>query len=58
MTQQIIFITGVSSGLGQALAEEALADGFEVVGTVRTESARTEFELLKPGSIGKRDRAA
>jgi len=49
MTQEIVFITGVSSGLGRALAKEALADGYRVVGTVRTESARVEFEKLQPG---------
>jgi NAD(P)-dependent dehydrogenase (short-subunit alcohol dehydrogenase family) len=43
------FITGVSSGLGRALATEALAVGHRVVGTVRSEAARTEFEALAPG---------
>jgi NAD(P)-dependent dehydrogenase (short-subunit alcohol dehydrogenase family) len=44
-----ILITGVSTGLGRALAEAALADGYKVVGTVRNEQARREFEALKPG---------
>ncbi|KDE19261.1 short-chain dehydrogenase [Acetobacter aceti 1023] len=43
---QRIFITGVSSGLGRALAEEALSDGHHVVGTVRTPKAREAFESL------------
>jgi NAD(P)-dependent dehydrogenase (short-subunit alcohol dehydrogenase family) len=49
MSQQLIFITGVSSGLGRALATEALSQGYRVVGTVRSESARAEFERLRPG---------
>jgi NAD(P)-dependent dehydrogenase (short-subunit alcohol dehydrogenase family) len=41
-----LLITGVSSGFGRALAHEALAVGHRVVGTVRTEQARREFETL------------
>ncbi len=40
-------ITGVSSGFGRALAEAALRDGHTVVGTVRKESDKKNFE--KPG---------
>ncbi|HEY6451533.1 MAG TPA: oxidoreductase, partial [Steroidobacteraceae bacterium] len=36
-------ITGVSSGLGRALAESVLRRGDRVTGTVRTEAARTAF---------------
>ncbi len=43
-----LFITGVSSGFGQALAKEALAQGHRVIGTVRSESARATFEALLP----------
>jgi NAD(P)-dependent dehydrogenase (short-subunit alcohol dehydrogenase family) len=43
------FITGVSSGFGQALAAEALAAGHRVVGTLRNEAARAEFDALSPG---------
>lgn len=43
-------ITGVSSGFGRALAQEALAEGHRVVGTVRSEHTRQEFEALAPGS--------
>jgi NAD(P)-dependent dehydrogenase (short-subunit alcohol dehydrogenase family) len=39
-------ITGVSSGFGRALAEAALRDGHTVVGTVRKESDRADFERL------------
>lgn len=54
MAEQIIFITGVSSGFGKALAAEALAAGYRVVGTLRNEAARAEFDALKPGrSFGK-----
>ena len=41
-----LLITGVSSGFGRALAQEALAMGHRVVGTVRDEQARREFEAL------------
>jgi NAD(P)-dependent dehydrogenase (short-subunit alcohol dehydrogenase family) len=54
MVTKTFFITGVSSGLGRALATEALAVGHRVVGTVRSEAARTEFEALVPGrSFGR-----
>jgi NAD(P)-dependent dehydrogenase (short-subunit alcohol dehydrogenase family) len=49
MSKQTIFITGISTGLGRALSQEALAAGHRVVGTVRQEKAKTEFEALKPG---------
>lgn len=41
-----LLITGVSSGFGRALALEALGTGHRVVGTVRNEQARREFEAL------------
>lgn len=43
-----LFITGVSSGFGRALAQEALASGHRVVGTVRNEQAKQDFEALDP----------
>jgi NAD(P)-dependent dehydrogenase (short-subunit alcohol dehydrogenase family) len=45
---QILLITGVSSGFGRALAQEALAAGHQVVGTVRNEQAKRDFEALAP----------
>jgi NAD(P)-dependent dehydrogenase (short-subunit alcohol dehydrogenase family) len=45
-TIKTLLITGVSSGFGRALAEEALAAGHRVVGTVRNESAKAAFEAL------------
>lgn len=43
------FITGVSTGLGRALAETVLGQGDVVIGTTRSlDSART-FEMLAPG---------
>lgn len=42
----LILITGVSSGFGRALAQQALAAGHTVVGTVRSEAARAAFEAL------------
>ncbi|SCW81718.1 oxidoreductase [Pseudomonas sp. NFACC05-1] len=41
-----LFITGVSSGFGNALAKEALAAGHRVIGTVRSEAALRAFEQL------------
>ncbi|MFE3774643.1 oxidoreductase [Streptomyces sp. NPDC059122] len=42
-------ITGVSTGLGRALAQAALAAGHTVVGTVRSEQDLQAFEELEPG---------
>jgi NAD(P)-dependent dehydrogenase (short-subunit alcohol dehydrogenase family) len=42
------FITGVSSGFGDALARAALSAGHCVVGTVRNEAARDRFNALHP----------
>ena len=51
---KVFFITGVSTGFGRALAQQALADGHRVVGTLRDQSALGEFEPLGPGrAIGK-----
>ncbi|VVD66771.1 short-chain dehydrogenase/reductase [Pandoraea aquatica] len=47
---KILLITGVSSGFGRALAQEALAAGHKVVGTVRSEQAKRDFESLAPSS--------
>ncbi|MDS0848247.1 oxidoreductase [Burkholderia cenocepacia] len=44
----IMLITGVSSGFGRALAQEALAAGHTVVGTVRGAQAARDFEALSP----------
>ena len=47
-------ITGVSSGLGRALAEAVAANGDTVVGTVRTETDRIAFEAAGgPRAIGR-----
>jgi NAD(P)-dependent dehydrogenase (short-subunit alcohol dehydrogenase family) len=43
-----MLITGVSSGLGKALAEEALRQNWRVVGTVRKEAYRQNFEAFDP----------
>ena len=42
-------VTGVSTGLGRAIAESLLADGRRVVGTVRRAEQVAEFEALAPG---------
>jgi NAD(P)-dependent dehydrogenase (short-subunit alcohol dehydrogenase family) len=49
LAQKMFLITGVSSGLGRAIAEEVLAAGHKVVGTVRNEAALAAFDALKPG---------
>ncbi len=46
---KLFFITGVSSGFGRALAEEALKAGHRVAGTVRNQQAKQEFDALVPG---------
>jgi NAD(P)-dependent dehydrogenase (short-subunit alcohol dehydrogenase family) len=46
MSSRTFFITGVSSGFGQALSREALAAGHRVIGTVRNEEARVAFDTL------------
>ena len=45
---QVWFITGVSSGIGNAIATQALQAGTSVVGTVRHENQVSEFEKLSP----------
>lgn len=45
-SKKTIFITGVSSGFGNALAQEALAAGHRVIGTVRSEAALRAFQAL------------
>jgi len=42
-------ITGVSSGLGRALAEHLLDRGDTVIGTLRNPDQASEFERLAPG---------
>jgi NAD(P)-dependent dehydrogenase (short-subunit alcohol dehydrogenase family) len=42
-------ITGVSTGLGRALAEEVLAQGATVIGTVRKPEDLARFATLAPG---------
>src|SRR5262249_25517843 len=52
--KKTILVTGVSTGLGRALAEVALGEGYRVIGTVRGEEARREFDGLNPGlAFGK-----
>ncbi|MCO7597245.1 MULTISPECIES: oxidoreductase [Pseudomonas] len=41
-----LFITGISSGFGKALASEALVAGHRVIGTVRNQEALQAFEAL------------
>lgn len=47
--QKTWLVTGVSSGLGKALAEAILSTGDKVAGTVRTDSAKDAFEAIAPG---------
>jgi NAD(P)-dependent dehydrogenase (short-subunit alcohol dehydrogenase family) len=48
-TTKTLFITGVSSGFGQALAQQALAAGHVVIGTLRNPQAVQAFEAQAPG---------
>ncbi|MBL8117759.1 MAG: SDR family NAD(P)-dependent oxidoreductase [Anaerolineae bacterium] len=49
-SERVWFITGVSAGLGRALAEVVLEAGERVVGTVRQAEQVSAFEALKPGA--------
>lgn len=49
MSQKTVLITGVSSGLGRAFANELLDAGYKVVGTVRKRELVAEFEARNPG---------
>jgi NAD(P)-dependent dehydrogenase (short-subunit alcohol dehydrogenase family) len=49
LAENIVFITGVSGGLGRAFAIALLDAGYRVVGTVRKAEAVAEFEAIKPG---------
>jgi NAD(P)-dependent dehydrogenase (short-subunit alcohol dehydrogenase family) len=49
MTSQTWLITGVSSGLGKALAEAVLARGYKVIGTLRLPEQVVAFEAGAPG---------
>jgi len=48
-SERVWFITGVSGGLGRALAEVVLEAGERVVGTVRQTEQVSAFEALKAG---------
>ncbi|MGC7404256.1 oxidoreductase [Pandoraea pneumonica] len=50
---KILLITGVSSGFGRALAHEALAAGHTVVGTVRSEQAKRDFEAISDAAFAR-----
>ena len=52
-SSKIFLITGVSSGLGRALAREALAAGHKVVGTVRSEQAKRDFESFSSNAFAR-----
>jgi NADP-dependent 3-hydroxy acid dehydrogenase YdfG len=53
MTQKIWFITGISSGLGKALAEAVMETGDFVIGTFRSELQATTFNNQHKGkSLG------
>ncbi|OXI92622.1 MULTISPECIES: oxidoreductase [Burkholderia] len=50
---KLILITGVSSGFGRALAQEALAAGYTVVGTVRSAQAAQDFDALSAQAFAR-----
>ncbi|MCA8019126.1 oxidoreductase [Burkholderia metallica] len=49
----LMLITGVSSGFGRALAQEALAAGHTVVGTVRSAQAARDFDALSAQAVAR-----
>ncbi|VWB70358.1 short chain dehydrogenase [Burkholderia lata] len=49
MDGKVVLVTGVSSGLGRELAQQLLAEGANVAGTVRSSEQVGEFERLAPG---------
>jgi NAD(P)-dependent dehydrogenase (short-subunit alcohol dehydrogenase family) len=49
MDSKVFMITGVSSGLGKAFAEGALADGHRVIGTLRSAEAAASFSAHPTG---------
>ncbi|MBN3822660.1 oxidoreductase [Burkholderia sp. Ac-20384] len=50
---KLMLITGVSSGFGRALAQEALAAGHTVVGTVRSAQAARDFDVLSAQAFAR-----
>ena len=44
-------ITGAGSGIGRALATEALSSGYSVIGTVRSETARRDFVAMDSARV-------
>jgi NAD(P)-dependent dehydrogenase (short-subunit alcohol dehydrogenase family) len=44
--QRVFLITGANSGFGRAFAQAALSAGHTVIGTVRSEAAKAEFDKL------------
>ena len=49
---KIAWITGSSSGIGRALAERLLRDGYRVAVSARSADALAEFATSHPGKIG------
>src|SRR5579883_445142 len=49
MESKVFMITGVSSGLGKAFAEGALAAGHRVIGTLRSAESAAEFSAHPTG---------
>lgn len=47
-TPKVWLITGVSSGFGQELAQQAIANGDHVIGTLRNEAQRAAFDAFHP----------
>src|SRR5215831_2777522 len=50
MDRKVVVITGISRGLGRAMAEEFARRGHTVAGCSRSESARVEISKALPGA--------
>ncbi|MDE3037952.1 MAG: hypothetical protein KGJ21_05845 [Pseudomonadota bacterium] len=47
-TARTLFITGITSGIGQEVLKLALADGFHAVGVVRSEAQKQAMLSVYP----------